>query len=55
MPGAPGMSAGPPPPGVRVDFEPIPSLRHDRNWRASVRGRGWHGGILDGLDRFYTS
>jgi cytosine/adenosine deaminase-related metal-dependent hydrolase len=54
MPGAPGMTAGPPPPGVRVDFEPIPSLRHDRNWRNSVKQRGFHEGILDALDRFYT-
>jgi hypothetical protein len=54
MPGAPGMTAGPPPPGVRVEFDRLPSLRHDRNWRASIKDRGWHAGVLDELDRFYT-
>lgn len=55
MPGAPGgLRAGPPPPGTRVEIEPFPSLRHDRSWRASIRGRGFHGDLLDGLDRFYT-
>jgi hypothetical protein len=54
MPGAPGLTAGPPPAGVRVNFDPIPSLRHDRTWRTSVRGRGFHDGILDAIDHFYT-
>ena len=54
MPGAPGLTAGPPPEGFRVVFDPIPSLRHDRNWRASVKNRGFHGGLLDHLDTFYT-
>lgn len=55
MPGAPGLTAGPPPAGFRVEFEPIPSLRHDTTWRASVKNRGFHDGILDDLDRFYTN
>ncbi len=55
MPGAPGgLRAGPPPPGAAVEIAPFPSLRHDRNWRASARGRGFHGGLLDGLARFYV-
>lgn len=55
MPGAPGgLRAGPPPPGAVVEIEPFPSLRHDRNWRLSIRGRGFHGGLLDRLDRFYA-
>lgn len=53
MPGALGVTAGPPPEGVVVDIPPIPSLRHDRPWRASIKNRGFHRGILDGLDEFY--
>lgn len=54
MPGGLGMVAGPPPPGVEVDIPKMPSLRHDRPWRASVKDRGFHDGLLDELDRFYT-
>jgi hypothetical protein len=32
----------------------MPSLRHDRNWRASVKNRGFHDGLLDQLDSFYV-
>ena len=53
MPGSLGMLAGPPPAGVSVDIAEIPSLRHDRNWRSSVKQRGFHEGIFDGFDRFY--
>jgi len=53
MPGALGMIAGPPPASVEVDVQPIPSLRHDRNWRHDVRHGGFHGGVFDELDRFY--
>ncbi len=54
MPGSLGMAAGPPPPGVVVDIRPVPSLRHDRNWRATIKKRGFHSGVLDQLDSFYT-
>ncbi|MQA92800.1 MAG: hypothetical protein GEU90_21690 [Gemmatimonas sp.] len=53
MPGGLGMVAGPPPDGVVVQFDRIPSLRHDRNWRASVKPGPFHNGILDRLDAFY--
>jgi 5-methylthioadenosine/S-adenosylhomocysteine deaminase len=52
MPGAPGVVAGPPPPDVRVDIEPFPSLRHDKPWLASLKNRGFHGGLLNGMRRF---
>jgi cytosine/adenosine deaminase-related metal-dependent hydrolase len=54
MPGALGMVAGPPPAGKLVDIAPIPSLRHDRNWRREVKGRGFHQGVFNDLDRFYA-
>jgi cytosine/adenosine deaminase-related metal-dependent hydrolase len=54
MPGGLGLVAGPPPDGVVVDIPKMPSLRHDRNWRASVKHRGFHGGLLDDLDSFYV-
>jgi hypothetical protein len=54
MPGALGMVAGPPPAGKVVDIAPIPSLRHDRGWRGEVKGRGFHHGVFDDLDRFYS-
>lgn len=53
MPGGLGQAAGPPPEGVAVEFDKLPSLRHDRNWRASVKRGPFHNGILDDLDRFY--
>ncbi len=53
MPGGPSESAGPPPPGQTVDIAPIEPLHHDTKWLASLRGRGFHGGILDGLRPFY--
>lgn len=53
MPGAPGVVAGPPPDGVRVDIAPIASLRHDQTWLAAVRSGGLHGGVLDALEDFY--
>ena len=54
MPGGLGAVAGPPPPGVVVDIPPMPSLRHDRNWRATVKNRGFHDGLLNKLDSFYV-
>ena len=53
MPGALGMAAGPPPAGVEVQIEEIPSLRHDRNWRSAVKDGPFHQGVLDKLDGFY--
>ncbi len=53
MPGALGLTAGPPPDGVVVQIEKIPSLRHDRNWRASVKDGPFHQGVLNKLDGFY--
>ena len=53
MPGALGLTAGPPPDGVDVDIEEIPSLRHDRKWRASVKDGPFHQGVLNKLGGFY--
>ena len=54
MPGALGMAAGPPPPGVVVDIPKAPSLRHDRNWRSDVKKLvAFHNGVLDALDDYY--
>lgn len=53
MPGGPQQSAGPPPPGRTVDIAPIEALHHSTGWLASIKGRGFHNGVLDGLGRFY--
>jgi 5-methylthioadenosine/S-adenosylhomocysteine deaminase len=53
MPGGLGQAAGPPPEGVKVEFDRLPSLRHDRNWRASVKKGPFLDGVLDKLDEFY--
>jgi 5-methylthioadenosine/S-adenosylhomocysteine deaminase len=53
MPGGPSESAGPPPPGQTVDIAPIEPLHHDTRWLASLKGRGFHGGALDGLRAYY--
>ena len=53
MPGGPGESAGPPPPGQTVEIARIEPLHHDTRWLASLRGRGFHGGLLDGLRSYY--
>jgi 5-methylthioadenosine/S-adenosylhomocysteine deaminase len=53
MPGGPQEVAGPPPPGQTVEIPPIQPLAHDKAWLASLRGRGFHGGVLDGLAAFY--
>jgi len=37
----------------QVVVPPLQSLVHDADWLASVHGRGFHGGLLDGLARFY--
>ena len=53
MPGGLAEVAGPPPAGHVTQIPPTPSLRHDENWRASIKNRGFHAGVLDELDRFY--
>jgi 5-methylthioadenosine/S-adenosylhomocysteine deaminase len=53
MPGAPAEAAGPPPPGRTVDIPPVGSLHHSPAWISTIRRRGFHGGVLDGLADFY--
>jgi hypothetical protein len=53
MPGAPAQAAGPPPQGVTVDIPAAGRLYHDRDWLATIPGRGFHGGVLDGLAEFF--
>jgi cytosine/adenosine deaminase-related metal-dependent hydrolase len=53
MPGGPMATAGPPPAGQTVRIPPIEPLPHDRRWLASIRGRGFHDGVLDHLRDFY--
>lgn len=36
-----------------VVIPPLSTLTHDEEWLASVPGRGFHGGVLDDLTRFY--
>ena len=54
MPGEFGQAAGKPPDNAEVTVPAIESLRHDRRWRASLTDRGFHNGLLDGLDQFYA-
>ena len=49
MPGGPQASAGPPPKGQVVTIPPIEPIYHNPSWLQSIRGRGFHGGALDGL------
>jgi 5-methylthioadenosine/S-adenosylhomocysteine deaminase len=53
MPGGPTGTAGPPPAGQKVDIPPLEPLHHDPAWLASIPGRGFHAGALDGLRAFY--
>ena len=53
MPGGPGVDAGPPPPGIVVDFDPLPSMLHDRRWLRSLRSNPIHESVLEGLETFY--
>ncbi len=53
MAGGLGQAAGKPPDDVKVDIPPIASIRHDRNWRSTLKNRGFHGGLLDRMDDFY--
>jgi 5-methylthioadenosine/S-adenosylhomocysteine deaminase len=54
MPGAPVQTAGPPPVGTTVQIPPIEPLPHNARWLASIRGRGFHGGVLDALDTAFS-
>ncbi|HEX9311308.1 MAG TPA: hypothetical protein VGA30_00585, partial [Actinomycetota bacterium] len=53
MPAAPAQVAGPPPKGVTVNIPPIEGLYHSLSWLRTIKGRGFHGGALDGLAGFY--
>jgi 5-methylthioadenosine/S-adenosylhomocysteine deaminase len=53
MPGGPVGTAGPPPKGRLLDIAPIGPIHHDPDWLASVRGRGFHGGVLDRLGELF--
>ncbi len=54
MPGGAGLDAGPPPPGVVVEFDPLPTLVHDRTWLRSLRANPIHHGTLDALDAHFA-
>jgi hypothetical protein len=38
---------------TQVVIPPLETLTHDAAWLASVVGRGFHGGLLDDLERYY--
>ena len=37
----------------KVVIPPLSSLVHDKKFFADITGRGFHGGLLDGLAEFY--
>jgi len=37
-----------------IKIPPLPSLVHDAAFFKSIKGRGFHGGLLDGLAGFYA-
>jgi 5-methylthioadenosine/S-adenosylhomocysteine deaminase len=39
---------------TEVVVPPVQSLTHDQDWLASLSGRGFHGGVLDGLATYYA-
>lgn len=53
MPGGPGVTAGPPPVGRTVDIAPIEAVHHSAAWLRSLKDRGFHAGVLDGLRAYY--
>jgi len=54
MPSGDAMAfAGPPPNPAKVEVPPLPTLVHDKAFFSDIRGRGFHGGVLDGLAAFY--
>ncbi len=38
----------------QIVVPPIQPLEHDATFFASIKGRGFHGGLLDGLSKFYA-
>lgn len=54
MPGGPGTTAGPPPPGQVVTIPPVERIYHDATWLKSIKGKGFHGGALDGLGSLFA-
>jgi 5-methylthioadenosine/S-adenosylhomocysteine deaminase len=53
MPAGPNGVAGPPPRPAEVVIPKLPTLVHDASYFASIRDRGFHGGLLDDLAAFY--
>ena len=54
MPSGDAMAfAGPPPKPEEVVVPALPTLVHDKAFFADIHGRGFHGGLLDGLADFY--
>jgi hypothetical protein len=51
--GASMTFGGPPPNPADVVIPTLPTLVHDKAFFQSVHGRGFHGGLLDGLGGFY--
>jgi cytosine/adenosine deaminase-related metal-dependent hydrolase len=37
-----------------IVIPPLQSITHDAEWFASINGRGFHGGLLDELQKFYA-
>ena len=54
MPAGGAMTfAGPPPDPANVTIPALPTLVHDKEFFKDIHGRGFHGGLLDGLSGFY--
>ena len=47
------QTAGPPREPGTVTVPPLDGLTHDKRWLATIPGRGFHGGALDGLADYY--
>jgi 5-methylthioadenosine/S-adenosylhomocysteine deaminase len=45
---------GPPPDPTKVVVPPLPTLVHDKAFFDYIQGHGFHGGLLDGLAKFYA-
>jgi hypothetical protein len=39
---------------ANIVIPPLPTLVHDSAFFKSIKGRGFHGGLLDGLAGFYS-
>jgi hypothetical protein len=53
MPSGATAIAGPPPDPAKVVIPLLPTLVHDKAFFDDIHGRGFHGGLLDGLADFY--